>query len=144
VDRLRPAVVDAEVTPAGRPAAFTTEGSPFARLELEQAEAAARRVEPPTGPSTPPIAGLKPLAATPLSEPVEERADAEELGVTRSADTDPLPAFRREPQRLVSSEAEPGEAEAPADEPGEVDRVMLAKEFSGLLQLNEDGDEDNS
>jgi hypothetical protein len=25
-----------------------------------------------------------------------------------------------------------------------VDRVMLAKEFSGLLQLKEDGDEDNS
>jgi hypothetical protein len=144
VDRLRPAVVDAEVTPAGRPAAFTTEGSPFARLELEQAEAAAKRVEPPAGASTPPIAGLEPLAATPLTEPVEERADAEEPGVTQSADTDPLAPFRREPQRLVSSEPEPGGAEAPADEPGEVDRVMLAKEFSGLLQLNEDGDEDNS
>jgi hypothetical protein len=143
-DKLRPDVVDAEVTPAGRPAAFTTEGSPFARLELEQAEAAAERLEPPARPSTPPIAGLEPLAATPLSEPVEEQADAEEPGITRSADADPVAPFRREPQRLVSSGPEAGEAEAPADEPGEVDRVMLAKEFSGLLQLNEDGDEDNS
>jgi hypothetical protein len=151
VDRLRPAVADAEVTPAGRPAAFTTEGSPFARLELEQAEAAATRVEAPAGVPTPSIAALEPLAATPLTEPVEERADAEEPGVARSADTDPVAPFRREPQRLVSSEAEAGEgreaetpADEPADEPGEVDRVMLAKEFSGLLQLNEDGDEDNS
>ncbi len=144
VDRLRPAVSDAEVTPAGRPAAFTTEGSPFARLELEQAEAAAKRVEPPAAPSAPPIVGLEPLAAPPLTEPVATRADVEEASVTRSADTEPVAPFRREPQRLVSSEAEADDAEAPAEEPGEVDRVMLAKEFSGLLQLNEDGDEDNS
>jgi hypothetical protein len=44
----------------------------------------------------------------------------------------------------VSPEEAPAAAEeAPAeDEPGEVDRVMLAKEFSGLLQVGEDGDED--
>jgi hypothetical protein len=51
--------------------------------------------------------------------------------------------FRQEPQRLVSAEP-PTAEEAPAEQedPPEVDRVMLAKEFSGLLQVGEDGDED--
>ena len=144
VDQLRPATFDAEVTPAGRPAAFTTDGSPFARLELEQAEAAAGRIDPAAEPVVPadPIAGLEPLAAAPLTEPADPRSDPAVPDVTQSADAEPAAAFRREPQRLVSSESTPDEAAT--DEPGEVDRVMLAKEFSGLLQLNEDGDEDNS
>ena len=52
--------------------------------------------------------------------------------------------FRQEPQRLVSPPAPASTAPAPQpeEEPGEVDRVMLAKEFSGLLQVGEDGDED--
>lgn len=52
--------------------------------------------------------------------------------------------FRTEPQRLVSADApEPADDRADdQEEPGEVDRVMLAKEFSGLLQLDGDGDED--
>jgi hypothetical protein len=49
--------------------------------------------------------------------------------------------FRPQPQRLVSSGDEPAKGKE-EEEPGEVDRVMLAKEFSGLLQLGEDGDED--
>ena len=51
-------------------------------------------------------------------------------------------AFRSEPQRLVSAESESVAPAEEAEEPGEVDRVMLAKEFSGLLQVGEDGDED--
>ena len=50
-------------------------------------------------------------------------------------------AFRSEPQRLVSPSDGPPAADEP-EEPGEVDRVMLAKEFSGLLQVDGDGDED--
>ena len=61
-----------------------------------------------------------------------------------SEEGEPATPFRREPQRLVSAERAPDEPEKVTDEAGEVDRVMLAKEFSGLLQLNEDGDEDNS
>jgi hypothetical protein len=124
-----------EVTPAGRPAAFATDGSPFARLEAEQAAATAERATPAEA-----IPGFEPLAATPLTEPHPEPAPP---AVAQPADAEPAASFRREPQRLVSSEPEP-EQDAGADEPGEVDRVMLAKEFSGLLQLNEDGDEDNS
>ena len=157
VDRLRPATFEPEpagtasaeleiappahpspeieVTPAGRPAAFATDGSPFARLEAEQAAATAERSTPAEA-----IPGFEPLEATPLTEPHPEPAPA---AVAQPADTEPAASFRREPQRLVSSEAAP-EEDAGAEEPGEVDRVMLAKEFSGLLQLNEDGDEDNS
>jgi hypothetical protein len=145
LDRLRPATFEPElvgppspeieVTPAGRPAAFATDGSPFARLEAEQAAATAERATPAEA-----IPGFEPLAATPLTEPHPETAPP---AVAQPADAEPAAAFRREPQRLVSSEPAP-EEDAGADEPGEVDRVMLAKEFSGLLQLNEDGDEDNS
>jgi hypothetical protein len=163
VDRLRPATFEAEaapaerpeieVTPAGRPAAFATDGSPFARLEAEQEAAAAERATgpesaasapaiaaPESAASAPAIAGLEPLAAPPLTEPHPEPGPPE---VAQPADAEPSVAFRREPQRLASSDPAPDEDTAP-EEPGEVDRVMLAKEFSGLLQLNEDGDEDNS
>src|SRR5207247_309540 len=93
------------------------------------------------------IAGLEPLAAPPLTELAAPQPIAPDPDVAQPADAEPGVAFRREPQRLVSSphEAdesdEPDEPDEPSDEPGEVDRVMLAKEFSGLLQLNEDGDE---
>jgi hypothetical protein len=163
VDHLRPATFDAElapagaaiadieVTPAGRPAAFAVEGSPFARLEAEQAEAASARatsVHEPAGPAET-IAGLEPLAAPPLTGPADTPGPAPDTSdtatdVARTGDPDGAAAFRREPQRLVSSGSDAAEADPASDEPGEVDRVMLAKEFSGLLQLNEDGDEDNS
>ena len=73
------------------------------------------------------------------------RLEAEQAAAATAADTpasaDDGGVFRQEPQRLVSPEEAP--APAPAEEePGEVDRVMLAKEFSGLLQVGEDGDED--
>ena len=89
----------------------------LARLEAEQAQAAAERSAPPAANERP----TPPAAAEPAG------ADAS--------------AFRTEPQRLVSPDAAPPAADD-EEEPGEVDRVMLAKEFSGLLQLDEDGDED--
>jgi hypothetical protein len=91
-----------------QPAPFGAESSPFARLEAEQAQAAAERAAPPS---------------------TEDPADADAT------------AFRTEPQRLVSSDAPPPASDE-QEEPGEVDRVMLAKEFSGLLQLDGDRDED--
>jgi hypothetical protein len=91
-----------------QPAPFGAESSPFARLEAEQAQAAAERIESPSS---------------------EGRADPD------------ASTFRTEPQRLVSPDPAPPASEE-QEEPGEVDRVMLAKEFSGLLQLDGDGDED--
>jgi hypothetical protein len=71
------------------------------------------------------------------------RLEAEQAAAATAADTpasaDDGGVFRQEPQRLVSPEEAPAPAE---EEPGEVDRVMLAKEFSGLLQVGEDVDED--
>jgi hypothetical protein len=87
------------------PTPFGAESSPFARLEAEQAAAAAE-------------------AAT-------------RGGEAAAADA---PTFRAEPQQLLSAEAAPAEPEE--EEAGEVDRVMLAKEFSGLLQVGDDGDEE--
>ena len=99
-----------------QPAPFGSESSPFARLEAEQAQAAAERTADAERPAPP-------AAAEAAPPPADESA------------------FRTEPQRLVSPDAAPPPAED-QEEPGEVDRVMLAKEFSGLLQLDEDGDED--
>jgi hypothetical protein len=120
------------VTPAGRPAAFATEGSPFSRLEAEQAASSLPAVAPL---EAPPLVAEASTAAEPAVGGSEEASPGEDDGAT---------PFRREPQRLVSAERAPDEPEKVTEEPSEVDRVMLAKEFSGLLQLNEDGDEDNS
>ena len=126
-----------DVTAAGRPAAFSLDSSPFARLEAESAAAAAEAAAGPAAAVAPPaVAAPQPVAAGPTipSEP-EERQPA--MATT---------SLRREPQRLVSPDrgsdgSQPSEDE---DELGEVDRVMLAKEFSGLLQSDEDGDEEIS
>jgi hypothetical protein len=132
-ERLRPTTPSEAdpVTPAGRPAAFATEGSPFSRLEAEQAASS--------------LPAIAPLEAAPLVAPgsgVEPSVGvADDASPVESEEATP---FRREPQRLVSAERAPDEPEKVTEEPSEVDRVMLAKEFSGLLQLNEDGDEDNS
>ena len=111
-----------------QPAPFGSESSPFARLESEQAAAAAERAE------------VRPeQAASTDARPEPPAAAAEAVG-NDGAEAD-ASAFRSEPQRLVSSSDGPPAADEPED-PGEVDRVMLAKEFSGLLQLDGDGDED--
>ncbi len=55
---------------------------------------------------------------------------------------DPRSGLQREPQRLASSER--GTEAGEADETGEIDRVLLAKEFSGLLQVDRDPDEGSS
>ena len=111
-----------------QPAPFGAESSPFARLEAEQAQAAAERAEG------------RPEPPAPAEDRPEPRAGAAEAADTSDADAD-ASAFRSEPQRLVSASDGPPAAEEPED-PGEVDRVLLAKEFSGLLQLDGDGDED--
>jgi hypothetical protein len=108
------------------PAPFGTESSPFARLESEQAQAAEERAASPA-----------PSGQTASPAPDDRSASP---AATDQGDAD-ASAFRTEPQRLVSQEA-PSPASESQEEPGEVDRVMLAKEFSGLLQLDGDDDED--
>jgi hypothetical protein len=111
-----------------QPAPFGSESSPFARLEAEQAASAAEHAD------------SQPERAASTETRHEPPAVAVEAPGNEAAGADAR-AFRSEPQRLVSSSDGPPPADEPED-PGEVDRVMLAKEFSGLLQLDGDGDED--
>jgi hypothetical protein len=75
--------------------------------------------------------------ATPPAEVTRPAASAEEL-VPENVRS----ALKREPQRLVSSERAANDDGA--EDPGEIDRVLLAKEFSGLLQVDQDPDEGSS
>jgi hypothetical protein len=68
--------------------------------------------------------------STPEPEPTTPKVVPEE----------PHTGLSKTPQKLVGSAGlAPGEDDDEAD--AEVDRVMLAKEFSGLLQIDGDGDE---
>jgi len=113
-----PAGPGAELAGGARP---SIEGSPYEAVLADEQSA-------PLGSEASPFARLEAEQAAARSDGAPEAA-----GDTTT--------FRPQPQKLVSSE---GSAEAPKEEeePGEVDRVMLAKEFSGLLQVGEDGDED--
>ncbi len=115
-----------------QPAPFGADGSPFARLEAEQAQAAAEQAVSPAAERPAPPAAERTAASA--AEQTAPPATDDQGGADASA-------FRTEPQRLVSQEAPPPASED-QEEPGEVDRVMLAKEFSGLLQLGGDDDED--
>jgi hypothetical protein len=112
-----PPLSGADLSGHARP---SVEGSPYEAVLADEQSAA------PFGSESSPFARLEAEQAAAATAP-DARAD--DGG-----------AFRQEPQRLVSPEEPP--AAAPEEEPGEVDRVMLAKEFSGLLQVGEDGDED--
>ena len=75
-------------------------------------------------------------ASAPMSE---TEVDDESLGEGLASDEASDPEG---PDSAV--EGEPAEADPPADEETEVDRVLLAKEFSGLLQVEREGDEASS
>jgi hypothetical protein len=138
----RPESVAPAPTPAAAPATAPAAGPPAdgadlsgrARPSVEgspyEAVLADEQPATPFGSEPSPFARLEVEQAAAASPP----ASVDDL--VRSDDAG---AFRQEPQRLVSAEEPPAPAE---EEPGEVDRVMLAKEFSGLLQVAEDGDED--
>jgi hypothetical protein len=116
------APLSADLSGHARP---SVEGSPYEAVLADERSASA------FGSESSPFARLEAEQAAAVTA-AEPPASADDGGV-----------FRQEPQRLVSPEDAP--APAPAEEPeepGEVDRVMLAKEFSGLLQVGEDGDED--
>jgi hypothetical protein len=93
--------------------------SPFARVRAERSEL--------------------PIQGGGGSDPVLDAA-ADPVAPEPGAAAEPSPgsSFPRGPQRLA------GEGDAPAPEAGEIDRVMLAKEFGGLLQADSEADEASS
>jgi hypothetical protein len=134
-------VPDAAAAPSGKPRtslhppadkAPPVEVAAAVPLEPLVAEIAASPVVDP-----PPVEAV----AAPLDLPAEAvPAPAAEAVVAPPADAEtPVTALKREPEKLMSS-GPAGEGE----EGGEIDRVLLAKEFSGLLQLDSDGDEGSS
>jgi hypothetical protein len=81
---------------------------------------------------------VEPDAAAPTTEGTAPAPSSEDVAVAETARS----ALKREPQRLVSSGR--GTDDGAPEEPGEIDRVLLAKEFSGLLQVDQDPDEGSS
>jgi hypothetical protein len=129
---------DAAAAPSGKP---RTSLHPPADKPAPAEIAAAIPVEPvaveaaapPLEPLAPPIDAVAPPLETPAVG-AETVIPAE----PPAAET-PVSGLKREPEKLMSSS--PGGADG---EGAEIDRVLLAKEFSGLLQLDSDGDEGSS
>jgi hypothetical protein len=132
-----PAVTKPEEAPAAAPAPDlsarprpSVEGSPYEAVLADDGPAGPT----PFGAESSPFARLE----------AEQKAAASEMAARPEPPAaNGAPAFRQEPQRLTSETvADPAPAAPPEEEAAEVDRVMLAKEFSGLLQLGPDGDEE--
>jgi len=116
-----PAPATPDLPAATRP---SVEGSPYEAVLADEQPAS------PFGAESSPFARLE-----------AEQASAEAASTAQAAADHEAGAFRQEPQRLISAD-QPTAPEPQEEEPGEVDRVMLAKEFSGLLQVGQDGDEE--
>jgi hypothetical protein len=147
---------DAAAAPSGKPR--TSLHPPAERQQPSEVSAAPAAEErrrwatatPLDGPATPESGGPPAGGEAPGSTPESGVHDAAAVGPD---DTAPggastqgqtpadgsASALRREPQQLAGSGGSGGD-----DEEGEIDRVLLAKEFSGLLQLDSDADEETS
>lgn len=142
-DTLR--VPDASAAPTGKPrTSLHPQGDKAAPAEVAaSAEEALVTAEAPAdrgGFSKRPGGGAGGDAAdAAMAEGTDDPAVADAAG-----EADPAPsALKKEPQKLVGSVGGPDAATpSPAfDNEAEVDRVLLAKEFSGLLQVDSDDDE---
>jgi hypothetical protein len=169
MDRLEQALLAAEEARTRREPLRVAEspapsGKPRAPLHPVPTEPAEERPEV-TVSATPPAATERAEATSPASTlaqaPVvgtpatEDRAPSEATGAAPEAtegsgpadgdatSSDEAPADRAAPPRAGEKEAERPLSRDDTDET-EVDRVLLAKEFSGLLQMDEDLDDAGS
>ena len=138
-DTLR--VPDASAAPSGKPrTSLHPQGDKSAPAEVAvTAEAASVTAEAPSD-----RGGFSKRPGGDGDLPIDEtEAGAEAVEAPDPAE--PMPsALKKEPQKLVGSVGGPEAGSAPArgfDDEAEVDRVLLAKEFSGLLQVDSDDDE---
>jgi hypothetical protein len=137
-------------------------------LVVEEARArkdALRVPDAASAPSGKPRTSLHPQAGRPSSEPAEvveiaaapERASADRDGYSpkaggskQPAPSTPVEQSSAAPEETAASRSEvrpetvQPNRDASDDEDSEVDPFLLAKEFSGLLQLDSDGDEGSS
>ncbi len=141
-DTLR--VPDASAAPTGKPrTSLHPQGDKAAPAEVAASAEEALVTEAPSdrgGFSKRPGGGARDDAPdASMAEGTDDPAVADAAG-----SADPVPsALKKEPQKLVGSVG--GSDAAPPspafDNEAEVDRVLLAKEFSGLLQVDSDDDE---
>jgi len=144
-DTLR--VPDSNAAPSGKP---RTSLHPQVD-KPEPAEVTAAAPEQPVSAAAPPDRGAfkkkkdkdkdkqgdgGPPAAPPEVEPVAAAAPPDQPPDTPEQ---PASALKMEPQKLVG-----GAGTTSFEDDAEVDRVLLAKEFSGLLQVDSDDDEGSS
>lgn len=95
----------------------------------------------PATPAAAPSGEAPPLDAVvePATQlPVETPPPAPVATPPQAPDVEPATALKKEPQKLI------GTGSGGDEEETEVDRVLLAKEFSGLLQLDSGDDEGSS
>jgi hypothetical protein len=145
-DTLR--VPDASAAPTGKPrTSLHPQGDKPAPAEV----AAAVAEDAVVTAETPPDRGgfSKQPGGGSGSDTPADGSEATDPGAVDAADpAEPMPsALKKEPQKLVGSVGGADAASAPAkgfDDEAEVDRVLLAKEFSGLLQVDSDDDEGNA
>jgi hypothetical protein len=131
-DTLR--VPDSKAAPSGKPR--TSLHPPADRLSPVEVAAGTR--EPDAAVDAPPDRrgfSKDPGGKGGKDEPSAATGDPEEAPI---ADVAPS-TLKKKPQKLVGKGGGSG-----FDEDAEVDRVLLAKEFSGLLQVDSDGDEGSS
>jgi hypothetical protein len=143
-------VPDVASAPSGKPRASLH--PPTAKPDPVQvvAQADQRRSS-----EAPRIAGSNAPAPTPEGKaagsddtPAEGRDNdgAEDVSTARDRASTPVSdqpatALKREPQKLAGGD---GGSDDDSEDESEVDRVLLAKEFSGLLQVHNDDDEGSS
>jgi hypothetical protein len=139
-DTLR--VPDANAAPSGKPrTSLHPQADKQAPVEVVAGASAGAEAAPADrggfakepggsrGGGEPPLTAVEAPGAAKGDVPREEPGDVKA----------PPSALKKEPQKLVGSGSGEG-----FDDDAEVDRVLLAKEFSGLLQVDSDDDEGSS
>jgi hypothetical protein len=113
-----------EVT-AGSPQKAAADGAPPDRGAFKK-----KKDKGKAAAAEPPASDVRDEAPVVASTPPDQASEAPEQ---------PMSALKREPQKLVGGAGTTG-----FDDDAEVDRVLLAKEFSGLLQVDSGDDEGSS
>jgi len=126
-DALR--IPDAPSAPTGKPRTSLHPQTATREPEPEAVAVAAEAIAAEAAIGVPVEAAGAPAPEPPPAEPEPVAAEAAEVP------SHDVPAAAPEP---------PATPDPPSEEDGEIDRVMLAQEFSGLLQVREGDDESSS
>jgi hypothetical protein len=104
---------------------------------------AAHGGEPPRREPPPPVAAGGPAASQPVQQPVQQPAPQPTQPPATPPATAPPEPPKHQPPKLMTTPVTPVR-KSPDDDEAEVDKVMLAQEFGGLLQEPRSDDEATS